>query len=373
MDFKGRIDVTKFADQTPLPVGGVCKKFRVTIDGKEYVFKQNYETKTNGKLKAYFDDQFMPEHVEELRGDIVEVFSSYLLRQLGCDFALPYYLASINGKNGCLSPNFKKNGEQEIVFQKILMNLFTKTPTPQAEFSSEQISAFFKEFDMQGGNRDYCLSVDYIIDKTKNFAEKYGFEFDTKTVTRQLQKTVIFDYFTGNGDRQLFNIVFMEKEKDGKKILELSPLFDNGEGFSMEDMDKIPSKRFLYKKKTDGDKQELITKKPYVYTGISDSGLNNTFAGNKYFGKQKIIAVDIHNLAKKDPEIANMLNKILNLDFNKLLQDFENDNSFKLNKNHKQVLKAIFNSRRREYNKAIQNYEKMEIKAKQKKQQEKTM
>ncbi len=170
MHFSGRVDVSKFADKEPLKVSGVCKKFLVNIDGQTYVFKQNYKTKKDGVLTDYFKNQFMPENVDELHGDIVEVFSSYFLMKIGCDFALPYFFASLNGENGCLSPNFKGNGEKEIVLLKILMNIRFEEIVPKEDFSSEQIDDFFKDFDALGNNREYCLSVDYIVQNVDTFA-----------------------------------------------------------------------------------------------------------------------------------------------------------------------------------------------------------
>lgn len=342
MEFRGRVDLTPFTNGEELSLNGICKKYLVVIDGENYIFKQNYSKKDGKRAVEYFEKNF-EKNVKEFHNDLIEVFSSYFLKKLGCDFFVPYYFGKINGENGCFSKDFKKDVKNEFTSYIMMINLKRHEKNPKEDFRLEEFHDFFKKYETENPEGQYDLSVFQILETATKFSKEYGFSFDEEKTKKQLEKMVVFDFFMGNNDRRWTNITFLTKEKDGKKVLEIAPIFDNGESFGLKELDRIPSKRNL---------------KTFVHLGLTENGRNFNFEGNKLFENQKLIACDIFELAKKDKDIKKIVDTCLNLDFEDCLDDFEKENGVKLEWKHKQVIKASFNARKLMYRKATKKFQK---------------
>lgn len=339
MQQKGRLDITPYAKNITEISGGSCEKFLFEMNGKKFVFKQNFERNevSDCYFVLYFDD-----NISELHDDVAEVFSSYFLKELGCDFCLPYQFASFNGKNGCISPYFENDkGKNKFDFLSILQNLEKKKIIPQNSFDA--VDDDFEHNYLVNCNGQYFMSVEQVLEKTEEFCKNYGFDFDKKSTQKKLEKMVVYDFFMANKDRTWRNVVFTTQNKNSKKILKLAPLFDNGEAFGVEDFDR-----------SEHDK----LKNYCLELGLTEAGRLCDFEDNKYFENQKLVAIDIFNLAKQDKYIKQIVEKCTTLNFGEFLNKFEKDCGVKLKKEHKTEMERAFNFQVCAFNTATKNLEK---------------
>ncbi len=79
MQQQNRIDITDLANHITKLDSGACEKFVFEMNGKKYVFKYNLVNVVNLGYSNSFNCK---------NYDIVEVFSFYFLKNVGCDFGL---------------------------------------------------------------------------------------------------------------------------------------------------------------------------------------------------------------------------------------------------------------------------------------------
>lgn len=315
-----RLDITNLAKDIHEINSGSCKKFLFTMNGKKYVFKQNYK----GNFCFGYSNEFDNKHA-----DILEVFSSYFLKKVGCDFSLSYRFASFNGEHGCICPYFKNaNVTNEFNFANILLNLENKESTPKNYSEQDEIFSFFRDkYNNKESNGQYIISTEQIVSLTEDFCKVYNLKFDKNGIKQKLDIIAACDFFMSNNDRHWQNILFLEQELNGEKTLTLAPLFDNGQSFGQADFNNFGAERIF---------------SVWQAMGISDNGRFYKFKNNKYLKEQRLLACDIYNACKTNPKLEKIVKNCQTLDFDKLLNDFEKEYDVTLYDTHKQIMRETF-------------------------------
>lgn len=337
MNKRQRLDITNLAQNIQQINSGSCKKFSFTVNGKNYVFKQNFRNNFCFGYSNNFNNR---------NGDILEVFSSFFLKNIGCDFCLPYLFASFKGENGCISPCFKtKDVVNEFNFINILMNLQNNEKNPKNFLNEDDsVSSFCNSYQRENKNNgQYIISTEQIVDETSKFCKKYGLMFDEHETKQKLDIIAACDFFMSNNDRHWQNILFLEKQINGKKVLTLSPLFDNGQSFGQADFDNFGPERIF---------------SIWQAMGISENGRFDEFKNNNYFKEQKLLACDIYTACKSNPHLKQIVENCKNLDFEKLLNKFEKEYGITLNLMHRQIMLETFEFKKDYYTLATRKLEK---------------
>ncbi len=344
-DYKNRKDITLLVEQEQPFDKGTSKKCIVMIDGKKYLFKYNYSAIDGEAKQQYFEENFS-EDIVELNGDVSEVFSYFFLKRVNCDYCLPYDFAKYKGRDGCISPYFVDENSKQITLLNILMlkdkgEKLGKLLPLDYEIKQDDVLSFLNEFIKNSHSQQYTHSTTSILEHVGEFCKTYNLNCDFKLLERQINKMVIYDFFMFNFDRNWNNIVFIV---DGKGNLKLSPLFDHGECFLMENFDR--------------SEQDYDWDGGSLEVGITENGRLNAFENNKYFNGQNIIATDIAELAKTDCDYKQTLENCLNIDLPQTLADFEKQYKLILPPNYKNIITACYNMRRDKYIEANKKLEK---------------
>ena len=285
---------------------------------------------------------------------IVEVFSSFFLKNIGCNNFVPYDFAELGDEIGCISPSFiDKNVKYQPYFLDILtvefedQNLIKEDSQLNRMNDSNYINSLFDKFYEQfsdGCTGQYSLSVEFVCEKVTNFCKINNLQCDFLKLKSQLNKLVVYDYFMLNYDRGWQNLTILVKENNKKLTFEMAPIYDNGECFGMENFDRLPKDR-----KYDEN---------YLAMGLSENGRIYDFSGNKLFENQNLIAVDIAEIAKNDHEIKKIVKNCVNLDITDLIDQFEKQFDIELPENYKEVIINCYNSQVKKFKTANANLNK---------------
>ena len=181
---------------------GVEPKFWVDIDGVDYIYKFYYPKKVQNLVFA------------EMR-TFNEVLVSRLCKKLGIDcIDVEFAKANINKGNdgdvstkGCLIKSYLDDCVESI--------------------SMEEISTYYNR------HKDIMLELNdpfFAYRAIKFFCDREGFALDDG-VLENLKQIAVFDFVTGQSDRNFNNIELLSYEKDGKQHIKLAPMFDNGRCF----------------------------------------------------------------------------------------------------------------------------------------------
>ncbi len=335
-NYKYRKDITNKVEKEEQLTEGSSKKCIVTIDNKKYVFKYNYSD-IDGVAKAEYLKQQFKENITELNGDICEVFSYYFLKNMNCDFCIPYDFAKYKGRNGCISPYFVSKDTEQISLRQMIFLKYkdansTKLTASNYKPTTEELNEFYGNYFKKYTHSQYQFSVPTILQYVTEFCDNYKLNVNLQELENKLNKIVIYDYFMLNWDRNWQNIIFLQ---DKQSNLTLSPLFDHGECFMMENFDRL--------------KENYVLDENTLEVGLSTNGELYDFSGNNYFNNQQIIAVDIAELSTKDKEAKNLVDMCLNLDIQQLIENFENDYNLKLPQNYKEVIELCYNLQKEKY------------------------
>lgn len=323
------LDITKYKRDAVAIKSGASKKFLFFMNNVPYIFKENYAG---------------------LRQDLIEVFSSFFLKKTKCQNFVEYDFAEMKGLKGCICQSFKdENVQYEINFLDILLINFLKSKHGISQPLGEKIDDdLFTEFYSEKGRAEtdyglYDMSIEYVCSHLKNYCENYKIKIDFNELEKRLNEMVVYDYFMGNGDRNWQNIDFLIKNSSGSLCCELAPIFDNGEAFG-----------FTSEKRTYESTEEPQNSIDFsMFLGISDIGRKITFENNKLFNEGGLVAVDIHELSKKDKRINELVEKCKDINMDDMLKEFESHYKVAMPEKIKEQIAGFYAKRLDHYNKTV--------------------
>ena len=163
-------------------LGRTVSKF-IEIDGKKYFVKY--------PALGGFDYEIF-----------VELFVSFIAKKVGIDCIDTKLLIDHKTKAiGVISPDFGKH-------------------------------ATYACFGEQIGTCGAATTTDDIIKNIENrIKDTPNLELDKQALTNKLNKMICFDYLTKQSDRHNNNFAFVMKENKDKYVLDLAPMYDNGNAF----------------------------------------------------------------------------------------------------------------------------------------------
>ena len=133
---------------------------------------------------------------------IAEVLACCILEASNCNDYVRYHRCIINGRNGCYSESFLKDGERLMTFEDLY---YFNT----GESLTEKIMG------LSG------------ISERIQFVKSTVAEFTGIDVSDYVDVCLSLDYITRNGDRHLNNFAVIE----GERGYRVAPVFDNGDAF----------------------------------------------------------------------------------------------------------------------------------------------
>lgn len=223
---------------------------------------------------------------------INEVFVSYLCKKLDIS-CVDAKFAICKTKNaplyGCLVKSFLENDKQinESLFSLARRNKYE----PSSKFSTSP--KYFEGIIKQLKSDNVKIEPNFI---------------------NNLKKIAFIDYLTCQMDRHAHNLeAIIEKKEDGSKYIKLAPMFDNGRCLAYNNY-------FYYR---DLDDLELEDNQLFV--------MNSSFTGsNNIYG---IVLEILYN-----KEIADLYQKVKQIDFSDLIKQFEIDSGVKIQPQIKNVI-----------------------------------
>ncbi len=353
----GVINLDEYKDcATPIKKGACGKKYIFDIDGQKYYFKGNFE-------QSAADADFEYATPVEVRQDIVESFTSSLLRSVGVHDAVNYRLASFEGERGCISKDFKtpQTVKEFSLCEIMAFNFYNdrnKGRIPlDFKFQHEDIE-FFVRKNRVNEKIFFMLNVEDIIKEIEKFTQTYGMAFDAQKMSDFLTEMCVVDYFICNDDRNWENITFLMQLDDTTtpKLIN-APIYDNGYALGTWYVDNIFS--------LENDRQDVI-----ALLGLSDVNLkelggdygglvlqntrhNNTLKNNG------ALALDIHSLTKQNPHIKNIVDNFVDLDMDKKLDEFEWTNDIETPDKYRDIINQMYSSRIAHYTKRVRKLQKL--------------
>lgn len=309
-------DLSKhFGKLTPVKVDSVSVVSSFEEDGKKYFIKRD----GTGK------------RIEE-----AEVFSSFVLSKLNVKKFVKYEFGQVSSGNySSVSESFIT---PDVKYQKSffdMLMLYKYNGTLESEYSILEEMMLDQELvDENAGT--HFNSVEFVNEVMLDVCKRQNIDYDADKNKRALNIMAICDYFMANEDRNMSNIEFLVKERNGKLYCELAPMFDFGYCFGV----RIKSEKDESKSHT------------FVSSfGISESGQKREeFNSNKWFKNGLIIASDIRDLTKQDAEYADLVYKFLNLDIHSTVKEFEKEYVLRLPQNFREAIIDTFNERVNKYN-----------------------
>ena len=312
------IDNVKILD---IPTKGISKKMFFEMNGKTYLFKENYK---------------------DIRRDIIESLYSFILQKVGAENFVKYEMAQYKGVDGCICESFKDDSTKyEISLVDILMfnymyNKDKKRCDLSTQFDDDTFDEFYRYDTLNSPSYgEYDISLDYVLEGIQEFCKIYKIKCDFNSLQSRLKDIVVYDFFLCNGDRHWANLEFLINEDEDRQLnMELTKIFDNGEAFGFS---SALQNRKVARSYVD------------VRLGISENGRTNKFRGNKYFDRGKIVATDIYELSQKDNRIKNYVDKFLDFDIEKTLEEFENTEECKIPEDMREEIMQNLKIRRKQY------------------------
>ena len=290
---------------------GASYKFKFEMDGKDYIYKENMAT-----VDGY----------EEV-SDIGEVFSSYFLGKIGGLNYVNYEFATYKGKNGCISPSFIDDSVkyQKTFFDIVTLNYYQKTGdidyNLDYHFKNDEYENVEAEL-WESNLGPQTNSMEFIIEQVHELCKNNRIILDKEKLEKEINTLVILDYFMYNVDRNMCNIEFLIKEKNGKLHCELAPIFDNGLSFGIR---KYKSEEKLI---------ESIGELNNSYVnclGITKAGQElENMHDHRLLGDGGNIIADIMRLCNEDEYYKTLVDKCKKMDIRKLLDELEVDKDVEL-------------------------------------------
>lgn len=351
----GVIDLDKYENYATKIKRGCCgNKYVFDFNGQKYYFKGNFEHNAS-------KDDWDIEIPVEIRQDIIESFTSSLLRSVGVRDAVNYRLATFGGEMGCVSKDFKteKTLKEFSLYDIIMFNAYnTKQVSPLSldyKFT-ERIEDFFER------NEDkqkifFLFNVEDIMKELETFTKTYNMSFDKNKMKNFLTELCVVDYFICNDDRHGDNISFL-LQKSGPSKLELinAPIYDNGYALGTWYIDNALSNGDDKKSVeallglTDASPEELGKYAELIYRNTMK---NNTLKNNGS------LALDIVQLTKRDKHIKTIVDNFVNLNIDKKLDEFEWFNDIEIPERYKQMMSDMYKSRINHYTKRARKLQKL--------------
>lgn len=247
---------------------GVEKKFWISVDGTEYLYKYN------------------PDFKDATFG---EVFISALCKSLGIkcvDASFAYGIIVGKETKGCLVKSYIDDD----VYENI--SLMSINDSLQEKWSVSN----------NGCTRE--STPDNIYEDLTNYLQGKNCEIDS-SVLQDLKIMALFDYVTAQIDRHEKNIEFLVTKKDGKLSLKLAPMFDNGRSFGFVFAD-------VFGKKEDG--ANYVTGERPILVMDQNFRKNNNSVFDCSFG----IAKELY----ENPELYALFQKMENFDIQSFITNF---------------------------------------------------
>lgn len=314
------VDLTNYKKDFKEEYGGSSNIVTFLKDGKEYYFKRDFK-----------QDLFY-ELSNALSEAISEVFSSYFLEKMGAkDFVKYDFAFSESGEIGTLSQSFLDSG---VIFKKTFFDLaILDSFDDRRDFNYKSSRAIEMRFNYELFKRFrgvHLNSVEFVLETIESVSKKYNIKYDKEDFRDKLIKMAIYDYFMSNEDRNMSNIIFLVKQKDGVVYFELAPLFDFGLNFGVGNIifDRQNEKHF------------------FSEFGLSKEGQEiEQYLNNKWFKDCGIIVSDIRDIISDNKEYKDIVQKCLNIDIGQMLDNFEKDYDFKISKDVKDLMVRSYNIR----------------------------
>ena len=280
-----------------------------------------------------------------------DVFASFAYKKIGLseedyvDYRFAEYDTKYGPQKCTISKYFVPRGGKTISSYDIKVQNFAKqfgwnlkkfrNPVMEFELRSKMAEMLKMDFKEDG---EYGNSVEDILKQVKTYAQNNNLRFNEKDTEFKLKRMVVLDYFFGQRDRHATNIEFIIH----KNNISLTPIFDHERSFGMDVLIENRQPRDWFR----------------LRTGLTTAGGNiDTYGKSRLFKFGGIVAVDIIEEAKSNQEIKDLANKCLNLDIEKLIEEFDSDIKA-LPEDIKKNIKTAFTSRRELFYKTVAELQK---------------
>jgi len=295
---------------------GKNKKVWVKFEGENYLFKCYSENLTS----AYS-----------------EVFASYFFEKLNIPFFVKYDFAYLGDFFGTVSKSFFS--------KKILVKLKLKEIYDLIKIKNNKLienDNILKHLYDDTFTGMYVQSVETTLILIKHYCELNKIKVDLINIDKQLSTMCMLDYFLGNYDRHSGNIEFYLYQNEKNEIyFEIEPIFDNGNFFALNNEFKEPLNL-------------LEIKKFYsLKFGISKVGINNIYENNLYFKDNRLVIHDIIIKVKENLIDKAVFEKLIKLNINNEIKEFEKKYNVKFKKINKDVIINIYKYKTSQYKKYI--------------------
>lgn len=261
-----------------------------------------------------------------------EVFSSFVLQKLGVENCVKYEFGAVSAGNygsvceSFITPDVKY---QKSFFDMLMIYKFNGKLDSKYSILEEKML----DQEMLDENPGmYLNSVEFVDKIMREICDNHNINYDSELMRDRLNQMAICDYFMANEDRNMSNIEFLFKEKDGKLTCELAPNFDFAYCFGIRHC-KSYETRFI------------------SHFGISEIGQKSVeYTKSRLFKDGGIIVGDIMDLAKQDDKYAILVDKFMNLDMQTTVREFEKEYILRFKPEERELIYKTFNDRIEKYN-----------------------
>lgn len=345
----GVINLDKYGKYATQVINGACgAKYIFDIDGQKYFFKGNF---TQSAAVEDFE-----EAVEvEIRQDIIESFASSMLRSVGVHDAVNYRLAEFNGERGCVSKDFKtpETLREFPLYDIMILNFYNDLqnyPYPITTRFSKEEERVFLHRTQKAEKMFYLFNVEDILEQLDKFTQTYNLSYDRDEIKKFLNKMCVVDYFLCNDDRNWQNITFL-MQNNGTTTPQLvnAPIYDNGYALGTWYIDNIMSDE-----RKSGDVIALLgfnDVDPRDLNGWHPQLIHDNIRANKTLQNNGVLAIDIADLARKDKDIKDLVDKFVKFDIDKKLDEFEFFNDIEVPEKYRDMMSKIYKLRVEHYSK----------------------
>ena len=290
---------------------GSLPKFWVQLDGKDYLFKNNFSFNINGET--------------EFPTDVGEVLYSRLGKSLGIpcvNASFASYIKNDEEIRGVLVESYYKGDcEFSVNYTEMLTDLET--------------SSLFAS----------SANVETAVDVAKRYSKLHHYSINLRKTSAQLKKQSILDFFLEQEDRSICNVGFIANCDN----LRLAPVFDNG--FCLSFANEQYVNRAVLRRIKKGESINDVLH--YNHFGLKP--VNATASE-----KERMHALQIWEEVDASRSADRFVGKILDLDIDRELSQLETCRGVPLKKVYKQTANALF-ERKKDLFLARQNSHEMKI------------
>ncbi len=311
-----RVDIKKFVEGGTAKIDfGITKKVLIKKKNKEFFFKEN-------------------EKVEmDLHNDMAEVLSTYFFKKIGYDNYVDYKMVRIGQDvQGVISQSYNtKDVVAENKFAEILTLFLYQNKYGNSyyditkKFTVKQLQKASAGMDILSVG-EYYNSIEFINSILISVCFRCGIKLNVDKLEDDLYKNAIIDFFMSDGDRHIYNLVFLfKKDESGSLYCELAPSFDHGCAFGIRTYWLETSKAMIPQPAS------------FYYPAIGISLKSQTFSvgddnfySNEIFEGGGLFVYELLKHIKKNPKMKELFDKCREVDMEEVIAEFNKKEPVKI-------------------------------------------